>query len=274
VHLSDGLSALLLAPLRPAPLRALQHGGAAFGRAVATEGLSLTANAFGYAQALLEQIHVLLSSVPIGALTAGDDPAASVTQASSRATGVTLHGLSGTIVTNATSLAAGAEATFTVTNSRVKPSSIVLVTVRTPTATGLSVPAVTATDSIRLISGESHHVVDRNMVKIIQTPQTILSTHWRMNLGIQQTVILMGAYAVKFQAKLLENMEISYLNTGVPSQRKPMQKYLLNGYLEEKVKLSKPMMKPMGGVCRQTIIGSAQILCGLGNKEEELIEKL
>jgi hypothetical protein len=69
VHLSDGLSALLLAPLRPAPLRALQHGGAAFGRAVATEGLSLTANAFGYAQALLEQIHVLLSSVPVGALT-------------------------------------------------------------------------------------------------------------------------------------------------------------------------------------------------------------
>jgi 2-C-methyl-D-erythritol 4-phosphate cytidylyltransferase len=41
---------------------------------------------------------------------------------------------------------------------------------------GSAIPAVTATDSIRLISGESHHVVDRNLVKIIQTPQTFLSS--------------------------------------------------------------------------------------------------
>ena len=36
---------------------------------------------------------------------------------------------------------------------------------------GSAIPAVTATDSIRLISGETHQVVDRNLVKIIQTPQ-------------------------------------------------------------------------------------------------------
>ena len=41
---------------------------------------------------------------------------------------------------------------------------------------GSAIPAVTAIDSIRLISGESHHVVDRNLVKIIQTPQTFLSS--------------------------------------------------------------------------------------------------
>jgi 2-C-methyl-D-erythritol 4-phosphate cytidylyltransferase len=41
---------------------------------------------------------------------------------------------------------------------------------------GSAIPAVTATDSIRLISGDTHQVVDRNLVKIIQTPQTFLST--------------------------------------------------------------------------------------------------
>lgn len=69
VHISDGLAAILLAPMRPAPLRGLQHGGMAFGRAVAVEGLSFTASTLEYAQALLEQIHSLLSSVPVGAFT-------------------------------------------------------------------------------------------------------------------------------------------------------------------------------------------------------------
>jgi len=41
---------------------------------------------------------------------------------------------------------------------------------------GSAIPAVTATDSIRLVTGEAHQVIDRNRVKIIQTPQTFLST--------------------------------------------------------------------------------------------------
>ena len=41
---------------------------------------------------------------------------------------------------------------------------------------GSAIPAVTATDSIRLIAGEAHQVIDRNRVKIIQTPQTFLSS--------------------------------------------------------------------------------------------------
>jgi len=68
VHISDGLATLLLAPIRPAPLRGLQHGGVALGRAVAIEGLSLTANALEYAQSLFEQIHAAISAVPVGAL--------------------------------------------------------------------------------------------------------------------------------------------------------------------------------------------------------------
>ncbi len=41
---------------------------------------------------------------------------------------------------------------------------------------GSAIPAVTATDSIRLMTEGSHQVIDRNRVKIIQTPQTFLST--------------------------------------------------------------------------------------------------
>ena len=40
---------------------------------------------------------------------------------------------------------------------------------------GSAIPAVAATDSIRIVAGTSHQVVDRNMVRIIQTPQTFLS---------------------------------------------------------------------------------------------------
>ncbi len=40
---------------------------------------------------------------------------------------------------------------------------------------GSAIPAVTATDSIRITEGSLHHYVDRNTVSIIQTPQTFQS---------------------------------------------------------------------------------------------------
>lgn len=40
---------------------------------------------------------------------------------------------------------------------------------------GSAIPAVAATDSIRIIQGDGHRVIDRNLVRIIQTPQTFLS---------------------------------------------------------------------------------------------------
>lgn len=40
---------------------------------------------------------------------------------------------------------------------------------------GSAIPAVAATDSIRILQGDGHHVIDRNLVRIIQTPQTFLS---------------------------------------------------------------------------------------------------
>ena len=41
--------------------------------------------------------------------------------------------------------------------------------------TGSAVPAVSATDSIRIVKGAGHYVEDRQHVRIIQTPQTFLS---------------------------------------------------------------------------------------------------
>ena len=41
---------------------------------------------------------------------------------------------------------------------------------------GSAVPAVTATDSIRIVENEGHYVMNRNHVRFIQTPQTFQST--------------------------------------------------------------------------------------------------
>lgn len=70
---------------------------------------------------------------------------AAVTQITSRSTGVTINKLCGSIQTDVTSLAAGAEASFTVTNSLVAIGDVVAVSLRTKSVTGLSTPEVTAT---------------------------------------------------------------------------------------------------------------------------------
>ena len=66
-----------------------------------------------------------------------------VTQATNRSTGVTCNSLSGTITTDATSLAAAGEAEFTVTDSSVVAGDIVLVSLRSGATANTSVPVVT-----------------------------------------------------------------------------------------------------------------------------------
>lgn len=61
-----------------------------------------------------------------------------VTQATSRTTGVTINKVSGAITTDATSLAAAGEAAFTVTNSTVAATDVVVVALKTDSATGTS----------------------------------------------------------------------------------------------------------------------------------------
>lgn len=71
-----------------------------------------------------------------------------VTQATSITTGVTLNKLAGTITTVSQTLAAGAEATFTVTNSEVAATDIPVVALKSTASAGgpfmLAVTAVAA----------------------------------------------------------------------------------------------------------------------------------
>lgn len=70
-----------------------------------------------------------------------------VTQATNRATGVTINALSGQITTNNASLAAEASAVFTVTNSFVAATDVVLVSIASGTValnTDVVVTAVAA----------------------------------------------------------------------------------------------------------------------------------
>ena len=64
MRISDSLSSFLMAPLRPAPLRGLQHGGTRLVQSVAAESLSLTASVLAYSQCFFERIDTLLDAVP------------------------------------------------------------------------------------------------------------------------------------------------------------------------------------------------------------------
>lgn len=61
---------------------------------------------------------------------------------------------------------------------------------------GSAVPAVAATDSIRMIEGEKSHVADRNQVRIIQTPQTF------------QTELLLPAFQRDFEPSFTDEATV------------------------------------------------------------------
>jgi hypothetical protein len=63
----------------------------------------------------------------------GNGAGSTVTQATNRATGVTINALSGQITTNNTSLAAEASAVFTVTNNKVSSTDVVCVSIQSGT---------------------------------------------------------------------------------------------------------------------------------------------
>lgn len=67
-----------------------------------------------------------------------------VTQATSITTGVTCNAMTGAITTVSQTVAAGAEAEFTVTNSEVSSTDVVVVAIKTHTSDGDFIAAVTA----------------------------------------------------------------------------------------------------------------------------------
>lgn len=61
---------------------------------------------------------------------------------------------------------------------------------------GSAIPAVAATDSIRIIQGASSQVADRNLVRIIQTPQTF------------QTSLLLPAFDTDFKESFTDEATV------------------------------------------------------------------
>lgn len=87
----------------------------------------------------------LTSSSPTAGIGYATGAGGTVTQITSRTTGVTLNKISGTIITDVSSLAAGAEAEFTVTNSTVAVGDVVVLSLQVESATGTSLPFVSTT---------------------------------------------------------------------------------------------------------------------------------
>lgn len=81
---------------------------------------------------------------PKGAVGFTTGSGGAVTQATNRSTGVTLNKTNGQITTNNTSLAAGAEATFTVTNNQVAIGDVVNTAIQGGQTAGTSFAYVSA----------------------------------------------------------------------------------------------------------------------------------
>ena len=76
-----------------------------------------------------------------------------VTQLSSRATGVTINAISGTIKTDTTSLAAGASAEFTVTNSAVAIDDVIVLSQQSGSSNVAGVAGVTSVEVVTVAAG-------------------------------------------------------------------------------------------------------------------------
>jgi 2-C-methyl-D-erythritol 4-phosphate cytidylyltransferase len=82
---------------------------------------------------------------------------------------------------------------------------------------GSAIPAVAATDSIRIADGENHSVADRNNVRIIQTPQTFQSeillqafnTSYKDSFTDEATVVEAAGYKVFLTDGEYENIKIT-----------------------------------------------------------------
>lgn len=83
------------------------------------------------------------STSPSGGIGYATGAGCAVTQITSRATGVTCTGVTGAITTDTTSLAAGAEAEFTVTDTSVAVGDTILVSLRSGATANTSEPEIT-----------------------------------------------------------------------------------------------------------------------------------
>lgn len=109
---------------------------------IQTDG-TLTVDGASTLTGAVSAANAVLSSHATAGIGYGTGAGGAVTQETNRTTGVTLNKICGTITTHNASLAAGAEATFTVTNSAVAATDVVVVSLKDKSGTALSIPFVT-----------------------------------------------------------------------------------------------------------------------------------
>ena len=85
---------------------------------------------------------------------------------------------------------------------------------------GSAIPAVSATDTIRLMEGEKHHLINREDVMLIQTPQTF------------QSEILLKAFEQNYQNSFTDEANVVEAS-GVPV-------FLVEGEFEN-IKITRPL---------------------------------
>ena len=85
---------------------------------------------------------------------------------------------------------------------------------------GAAIPAVSATDTVRLMEGERHHLIDREKVMLIQTPQTF------------QSEILLNAFTQDYIPSFTDEANV------VEAQGGPV--YLIDGEFEN-IKITRPL---------------------------------
>jgi 2-C-methyl-D-erythritol 4-phosphate cytidylyltransferase len=85
---------------------------------------------------------------------------------------------------------------------------------------GSAIPAVSATDTIRLMEGEQHHLINREDVMLIQTPQTF------------QSEILLKAFEQNYQTSFTDEANVVEAS-GVPV-------FLVEGEFEN-IKITRPL---------------------------------
>ena len=85
---------------------------------------------------------------------------------------------------------------------------------------GSAIPAVSATDTIRLMEGEKHHLINREDVMLIQTPQTF------------QSEILLKAFEQNYQPSFTDEANVVEAS-GVPI-------FLVEGEFEN-IKITRPL---------------------------------
>lgn len=118
LHVADGLSALLMGPLRPSPWRGLRYGGTRFAGAVVVEGLALTERVLLLSQAVLEQVGQLLGEQPTPSSTAEERPLLKAARATARHAA----GAAKSAATGVAAAAAAAEAVTTGTTPKAPPA--------------------------------------------------------------------------------------------------------------------------------------------------------